>query len=39
MKGISDFGDEERHSVINESREQACRAAARFVLGALAEQP
>lgn len=39
VKGISDFGDEDRDNVIEESRGPACQAAARFVLGALAEQP
>jgi len=39
VKGISDFGDEDRDDVIEESRRPACLAAARFVLRALAEQP
>ncbi len=36
VKGISDFGDENRDQIIDESRGPACMAAARFVLGALA---
>ncbi|MEQ1565185.1 MAG: hypothetical protein ABMA64_06065 [Myxococcota bacterium] len=39
VKGISDFGDEDRDNAIEGSRGPACLAAARFVLGALAEQP
>jgi hypothetical protein len=39
VKGISDFGDEDRDNVIEGSREPACLAAARFVLGALSGQP
>ena len=35
VKGISDFADEDRDAVINESRGPACRNAAAFVLSAL----
>lgn len=35
VKGISDFADKDRDSVIREGREPACRNAAEFVLSAL----
>lgn len=35
VKGISDFGDENRDTVINENRGPACRNAAEFLLSAL----
>jgi nucleoside phosphorylase len=35
VKGISDFADENRDAVIDESRPRACRNAAEFVLSAL----
>jgi len=36
VKGISDFADEHRDAIIQESRPIACRNAALFVLSALA---
>jgi adenosylhomocysteine nucleosidase len=39
VKGISDFGDEERDAIIERTRAPACLAAARFVLGALSGRP
>ena len=35
VKGISDFGDENRDEVVNQGRVLACRNAAEFVLAAL----
>jgi adenosylhomocysteine nucleosidase len=35
VKGISDFADEDRDTVIDENRPLACRNAAEFVLAAL----
>lgn len=38
VKGISDFADEERDDIIEQSRGPACLAAARFVLRALTSE-
>ncbi len=38
VKGISDFADEDRDRVINESRPRACRNAAEFLLSALVNE-
>ena len=35
VKGISDFADEDRDSVVEEARTEACKNAATFVLQAL----
>ena len=37
VKGISDFADEDRHRVIEETRPLACANSARFVLAALSK--